>query len=136
MSDRTTVVVGYVPNQEGEAALSHAVAEARTRDARLLVVNTSRGDALVDERYADDEQLGALRRRLREQRGRPRARARDPRPRGRTRRSSRSPQERRADLVVIGLRRRPPVGKLLMGSTAQRVLLEATCPVLAVKSPR
>ena len=36
------------------------------RDGRLLVVNTSRGDALVDERYADDEQLGDLRRRLEE----------------------------------------------------------------------
>jgi len=56
MSERTTVVVGYVPNQEGEAALSRAVAEARARDGRLLVVNSSRGDALVDERYADDEQ--------------------------------------------------------------------------------
>ncbi len=38
-----------------------------------------------------------------------------------------------ADLVVIGLRRRTPVGKLLMGSVAQRILLGAECAVLAVK---
>ncbi len=42
-------------------------------------------------------------------------------------------QERDAELVVVGVRHRSPVGKALMGSVSQRVLLDATCPVLAVK---
>lgn len=38
-----------------------------------------------------------------------------------------------ADMLVIGLRRRTPVGKLILGSSAQRLLLDAPCAVLAVK---
>lgn len=41
-----------------------------------------------------------------------------------------------AELIVIGLRHRTPVGKLIMGSTAQSILLDANCSVLAVKLPR
>jgi nucleotide-binding universal stress UspA family protein len=37
---------------------------------------------------------------------------------------------RQADLIVIGLAKRSRVGKALLGSDAQRVLLGAGCPVL------
>lgn len=39
-----------------------------------------------------------------------------------------------ADVLVVGGRHRSAVGKLLMGSTVQRVLLDAPMPVLLVKA--
>ena len=36
--------------------------------------------------------------------------------------------------LVVGVRKRSPVGKVVLGSIAQRLILEATVPVLSVKS--
>jgi nucleotide-binding universal stress UspA family protein len=41
-----------------------------------------------------------------------------------------------ADLVVVPVRRRSATMKLVMGSIAQQIILEAPCPVVAVKGPR
>ena len=42
-------------------------------------------------------------------------------------------KEIEADAIIVGIRRRSKIGKLLMGSTAQYVILEAHCPVITVK---
>ncbi|MGM0426133.1 MAG: universal stress protein [Thermodesulfobacteriota bacterium] len=42
-------------------------------------------------------------------------------------------KDKSIDQIVVGVRRRSRVGKMLMGSTAQYVILEAPCPVLSIK---
>jgi nucleotide-binding universal stress UspA family protein len=42
-------------------------------------------------------------------------------------------KEAKIDEIVVGVKRRSKVGKLLMGSTAQFVILQAPCPVVTVK---
>jgi len=127
------VVVGYAPGPIGDAALARAVAEARLREGRLVVVNSSRGDAPVDNRYLQQEEARELGGRL-DAEGVPWTLHQPVRGRDAAEEVLQAAEDARADLVVIGLRHRSPVGKLLLGSTAQRVLLDARCPVLAVKA--
>ena len=129
----TVVVVGLVPNPRGRAALEHGLREARLRGARLVVVNSSRGDALVDEDLLQGDALHRLHEELAAS-GVP-VEVRQPVGRDVAEELADVVAETDAELLVIGVRRRTPVGKLLMGSAAQRVLLEVDCPVLAVKSP-
>jgi nucleotide-binding universal stress UspA family protein len=128
------VVVGYVPNPRGEAALAHALLECRRREGRLVVVNSGRGEALVDEHLVQGTALQELERQLGAA-GVPFEVRRPVRGRDVAEELSAVVEETSAELLVIGLRRRTAVGKLLMGSAAQRILLEVDCPVLAVKSP-
>jgi nucleotide-binding universal stress UspA family protein len=130
-----TIVVGYVPKPEGHAALSRAAEEAQLRGARLVVVNSHRGGREFDRDDAveTEEDLEAIRTQLRdagvEHEIRQLVRGMDP-----ADDLVNVANDVDADFIVIGLRRRSPVGKLILGSNAQRVLLDAPCPVLAVKA--
>lgn len=127
-----TVVVGYIPTAEGQAALEHAITVARKEDSLLVVVNSSRGEAVADPRLLSEEEVGSAEAQLRAA-GVEHLLLQPSRGRSAADEVLAAADEHRADLVVIGLRRRSPVGKLILGSNSQRILLEATCPVLAVK---
>ena len=124
-----TVVVAYAPDEFGEAALVAAAAEARSKEVPLVVVNATRGDSYVDPHYATQEQVAALRERFAGQDVEVLQDVVD----DVAAEVVRVAEARGAQLVVVGIRHRSPVGKALMGSVSQRILLDAPCPVLAVK---
>ena len=127
------IVVGYVPTPEGRAAFDRAIEEARLRRLRLIVVNASRGDALVDSRFASNHDWEAVQSKLAES-GIEHETARQVAAVDPADQLLRVAHEANAELIVIGLRPRTPVGKFILGSSAQTVLLAAECPVLAVKA--
>ncbi|HEY9412923.1 MAG TPA: universal stress protein [Jiangellaceae bacterium] len=131
----SAIVVGYVPKAEGRAALRRAAEEAKLRGVRLVVINSARGgrDFDADDAIRADAELETVRSQLAEA-------GVDAEVRQLVRGLDVADdliavaKETNADFIVIGLRRRSPVGKLILGSNAQRILLDAPCPVLAVKA--
>ncbi|NUO36019.1 MAG: universal stress protein [Terrabacter sp.] len=127
------IVVGYIPTPEGVAALDAAISLARPERSHVTVVNTGRDGNYADKSFAVAEDIDTIDLQL--------ANADIPHD-VRQPTSGRSAADEilgaatevGADLVVIGLRRRSPVGKLMTGSTAQQVLLDAPCAVLTVKA--
>jgi|SRR5512133_2089040 nucleotide-binding universal stress UspA family protein len=116
------IVVGYSSRPEGRAALKRALSEARLRGAALVVLNTS--PDMEAAGLADELATAGVKYEIRT--------AADPEDLAEE--LIKTAETTEADFIVIGLRRRSPVGKLLLGSNAQRVLLDAACPVLAVKA--
>ena len=129
-----SIVVGYVPTSEGRAALKRAAEECLLRKTKLIVIHSNRGgrDFDSDQAAMYEDELS----RVKEELGkagldhevRQLVRGLEP-----AEDLIGVAQEEDADFIVIGLRRRSPVGKLILGSNAQRILLDAPCPVLAVK---
>ncbi len=125
------IVIGYTADQFGHAALEHGITEAKLRDTDLLVINSTSGESYVDSRFAGAGEVHDLEALLAEcgvsfeltqpvgvDAAEELLAAMD-RP--------------AAQLLVIGIRHRSPVGKLLLGSVAQKLILECPKPILAVK---
>jgi nucleotide-binding universal stress UspA family protein len=128
-----TILVAYAPRPEGQAALDKGIEIAKRRNEHLMVVNASPGGAREDASLADVQDFERVQKILDEAgvsaefkqfvRGK-------------------SPAEEIEALVetlpisllVIGLRKRTAVGKLIMGSVAQEILLNVPCPILAIKA--
>jgi nucleotide-binding universal stress UspA family protein len=125
------VVIGFIPDEYGEAALTAGLEEAQRRQTGVVVVNSTRGDALVDRRYVGAEGMVTLEQRLAE--SGVEHELRQTMGRDIAEEILAVAADVDADAIVIGIRHRTPVGKLIMGSVAQRVIIDAACPVVAVK---
>lgn len=127
-----TIVLGYVPADHGVAALRVAVHEARLREEPLLVVNGSRDSVLRDPKTATPQQLEELREQLEEE-GVPFTleRLEGPDVGEQILQAARRVD---ASLIVLGIKGRTPIGKLILGSVGQRLILEADCPVVTVRA--
>jgi len=127
-----TVLVGFLPTPEGEAAFAAGLTEAQRRGEDLLLLNSARGGAPVSADVAPPELVADLSARA-EAAGVRLETHQEPHTGELADEVVRVAEKVDASVIVIGLRRRSPVGKLLMGSTEQRILLDADRPVLAVK---
>ena len=122
-----SVAVGYVASQEGRAALSAAIEEAALRKTALQIMGPVAGEASAETESDIRDAIAVaaaagVQASLRPNEGTDAADV-----------MIDASYEEDVELIVIGVRRRSPVGKLFLGSTAQRVILEAGCPVTAVK---
>lgn len=123
------IVVGYVAGAFGRACLEQAIVEARLRDTELLLISAvseARGQRVVDADEIAEVQArldaSGLRFRIQQPIGAT--------PAEELLAAMDSPD---AEMLVIGMRRRTQVGKLLLGSTSQYLLLSCSKPVLVVK---
>ena len=131
------IVVGFIPTPEGQAALVRGAEEARVRQTSLVVVSSKdparEPDNAAVARF--EAELEKVKERLAQE-----GLEYDVRRIDTGRMASEDlldvADELGADLIVIGLRRRSAIGKLILGSQAQQILLTAECPVLAGKAAR
>lgn len=128
-----TILVAYVARPEGQAALDKGMEIAKERNERLIVVNASPGGTKEDPSKIDVAEAERVEQLLANSglaaefkqfiRGATPVQEIDA-----------LVNSQQVSLLVIGLRKRSPVGKLIMGSVAQEILLTVSCPVLAVKA--
>jgi nucleotide-binding universal stress UspA family protein len=128
-----TILVAYVARPEGHAALEKGMEIAKRRNERLVVVNASPGGSKEDASMIDVQEVERVEKLLKDAKldaeFKQFVRGKDA-----VEEINALVDSLQVYVLVIGLRKRSPVGKLIMGSVAQELLLSVNCPVLAVKA--
>lgn len=128
-----TVLVAYVPRPEGQAALDKGIEIATKDNEQLVVINAGPGGRSEDPNVVSGYEVERVEERL----GKLPIKAELKvfvRGNSAIEEIEELVQTLQVSVLVIGLRKRNPVGKLLLGSMAQEILLNVPCPVLAVKA--
>ncbi len=128
-----TILVAFAPRPEGRAALEKGIEIAGRRNERLLVVNAISGDNQNDLSFADTTEVEAVEKRLKAS-GVTAEFKQFVRGKNAVAEILNLAESPEVSLVIVGLRKRSPVGKLIMGSVSRDILLSVPCPVLAVKA--
>jgi nucleotide-binding universal stress UspA family protein len=128
-----TILAAYVPRPEGQAALDKALEIAKERQEHLIVVNAGPGGNREDKSLAFGADMEDIEKRL-AQTGVPYTVHQFVRGKSALEEIEELVETHNVSLLVIGMRKRSPVGKLIMGSVARDILLTVPCPVLSVKA--
>lgn len=128
-----TILVAYVPRPEGQAALDKGLELAAKDHEDLIVVNAIAGSGKDDPSMADPQDVERIESLLARS-GVKATFKQYVRGKSAIEEIQDMVDSMAISLVIIGLRKRSPVGKLLLGSVAQEILLTVYCPVLTVKA--
>ncbi len=128
-----TILVAYVPRPEGQAALDKGIEIATRNQEDLMVVNATPGGTKNEPSMADVQDVERVEKLLAGS-GINATFKQFVRGKSAIEEIQDMVDSLPVSLVIIGLRKRSPVGKLLLGSVAQDILLTVSCPVMAVKA--
>ena len=126
-----TILVAYAPRPEGQAALDKGLEIAKRRQEHLVVVNASLGGKQEDPSMADVQDVERVEKVLAGS-GLNAEFKQFVRGKSAVEEIEALVESLPVSLLIIGLRKRTAVGKLILGSVAQDILLSVSCPVLAV----
>lgn len=128
-----TILVAYVPRPEGHAALDKGIEIAKSRNEHLVVVNASLDGTKEDSSLVDAQDFERIELMLANT-GLTTEVKQYVRGKSVVEEIESLVESLRVSILVIGLRKRSPVGKFILGSVTQDILLSVPCPVLAVKA--
>ncbi len=128
-----TILVAYVSRPEGRAALDKAIEISKERQEPLLIVNAGPGGQQEDASLVPAYEVEQIEEQIAAQ-GIQGEFKQFVRGKNAVDEINDLVETRDISILIIGLRKRNALGKLIMGSVAQDILMTVPCPVLCVKA--